>query len=246
MWRGGGTLKADYSEGVLTAESPEEAFGIMHQEGFKSLVAKIKGTYLPLHSLHHFTTGRRLKTNISFISSTPGFSTALHRVSRGYYLVLRKTGRAYTTRSLVSWMLASGLISIQVLISKLKPFRLPCLKCNSKVTTAYRAFNETNALVLPICHRGQVVNILTVPDLAHYALRVGRTEVLSGTVSVSKIAGQFLDVYTVKKLEPMESLRKYSIVYADFGDDVFLFDSSALQKFLSAYTGGSSLARSSG
>ncbi|MGC9107143.1 MAG: hypothetical protein ACP5IE_03000 [Infirmifilum sp.] len=55
-------MKADYSEGVLTAESPEEAFGIMHQEGFKSLVAKIKGTYLPLHSLHHFTTGRRLKT----------------------------------------------------------------------------------------------------------------------------------------------------------------------------------------
>ena len=230
-------MKVDYGERILKGEGIEDVLEALRSEGFNSLVLKVSDTYIPLDSLPRLTLGGKVDTKLYYVSSPPGFTSALRRVARGYYLVLRRAEMAYTPRSLTSYMLASGLVNQHTLFERLKPYSLSCLKCNSTVRTAFRVFREYRAIALPVCSRGRIWNILTVADLAHHALHVGKSQLLSSSTPVSKIAGSYIDVHELRKYEPLDSLKKYSMILLETKNSTFFFEASILRKFIEDYAG---------
>lgn len=230
-------MRASYSEEVLEAEGLQDALDKMREEAFKSLVVSLGGELLYLGSILTRVVGGRSSVTVVTVSGVPGFSAALKRVSAGQYLVSRKEGRAYTPRSLSLYMLESGMLSEHVFLERLKPYSLPCLGCNSTLKAAVRVFLDTGAIALPVCYAGNVYKLVTVADVAYYALsrNLKAPELLS--TRVSRVAGELFEPDRLESMDLVEALRRYSMILVREGDKTYLFDSSSLQKALPSLAG---------
>ncbi|UNQ72804.1 CBS domain-containing protein [Infirmifilum sp. NZ] len=226
-----------YSEGVLKAETLQGVLEEVRRDAFKSLVASVGGELVYLGSLLSRVVGGRSRVRVIRISGRPAFSVALRKVSAGSYLVSERGNRAYTPRSLVVYMLETGMLSAQALLEKLKPHRLPCLKCNSTLKTAVTALRERGSIALPVCYAGQVTGVLTVADVVHYILSAEHSKHQLVHTRVSRVAGSLLELEPLDELDPVDALKRYSMLSHRTTGGVHVYDSSSLQSALAAIAG---------